>query len=230
MNYILDLILTAVLVLFFLRGWKRGFVMELVDLIGVILSAVLAMIFGGIVADWVYATFMRAPLAERIGEVVTSATPSMAEIKAVLDGFPAFIERGLEHYGVTAESLFEAASSAEGALPVALADAVSPVIVLVIKFFAVLLLFFVFMLGVRVIARALNIVVRLPLIRQVNELLGGGLSLVKGVVVVWLVCASLNIVVPMLRPSARDFMESSIHASFIFDMVYEHNPIYSMLL
>ena len=47
---------------------------------------------------------------------------------------------------------------------------------------AVLLLFFVFMLGVRVIARALNIVVRLPLIRQVNELLGGGLSLVKGVV------------------------------------------------
>ena len=82
----------------------------------------------------------------------------------------------------------------------------------------------------RVIARALNIVVRLPLIRQVNELLGGGLSLVKGVVVVWLVCASLNIVVPMLRPSARDFMESSIHASFIFDMVYEHNPIYSMLL
>ena len=60
MNYILDLILAAVLVLFFLRGWKRGFVMELVDLIGVILSAVLAMIFGGIVADWVYATFMRA--------------------------------------------------------------------------------------------------------------------------------------------------------------------------
>ena len=144
MNYILDLILAAVLVLFFLRGWKRGFVMELVDLIGVILSAVLAMIFGGIVADWVYATFMRAPLAEHIGEVVTSATPSMAEINAVLDGFPAFIERGLEHYGVTAQSLFEAASAAEGSLPVALADAVSPVIVLVIKFFAVLVIPFAF--------------------------------------------------------------------------------------
>lgn len=230
MNYVLDLILAAVLVLFFLRGWKRGFVVELIDLIGAILSAVLAMTFGGMVAEWAYATFMRAPLAERIAETITTATPTMAEIEAVLDGFPAFIVRALEHYGVTEQSLYAAASSAEGSLTVVLADAISPVIVTVIHFFVTLLLFFVFMLGVRVVAKMLTVVFRLPLIRQVNELLGGVLSLLKGVVVVWLLCASLNIVVPMLLQGERELVEGCIHASFIFDLIYEHNPIYSMLL
>ena len=36
MNFILDLILAAVLVLFFIRGWRKGFVVELIDLVGVI--------------------------------------------------------------------------------------------------------------------------------------------------------------------------------------------------
>jgi len=196
----------------------------------VIISAVLAMVFGGIAADWVYATFMRAPLADRIAGVITSGTPTLEEIEAILDGFPAFIVRALEHYGVTEQSLYAAASAAGDSLPVTLADAISPVIVLVIKFFAVLLLFFVFMLIVGAVARMLSVVFRLPLIRQLNEVLGAGLSLVKGVVVVWLLCAALNIVVPMLLPAEREMVEGCIHASFIFDLIYEHNPIYSMLL
>ena len=230
MNYILDLILAAVLVLFFLRGWKRGFVMELIDLIGVVISAALAMMFGGMVADWVYTTFMREPLAERVALVVTSSTPSLAELEALLDNFPAFIVRGLEHYGVTGQTLYAAATSAEGTLSVALADAISPVIVLVIKFFAVALLFFAFMLIVGAVARVVSVMFRLPVIRQINEVLGAGLSLVKGVVVVWLLCAALNIAVPMLKPVEQEMVEGCIHASFIFDLVYENNPIYTMLL
>lgn len=230
MNFILDLILAAVLVLFFIRGWRKGFVVELIDLVGVIAAALLAMGLGELVTNWVYATFMREPLAQRIAAAVTSTVPTMEEIHAMLEGFPAFIVRALEHYGITEQSLYASASGAEGSLTVALADAVSPVILTVLKFFVVILLFFILLMALRAVSRMLSVAFRIPLIRQVNEILGAVLSLLKGVIVVWLVCAALNIAVPMLRPAARDKVEDCIHASIIFDVVYEHNPVYSLLL
>ena len=72
-------------------------------------------------------------------------------------------------------------------------------------------------------------VFELPLIRQLNEALGGVFGLLKGVLVVWLVCASLNIVVPMMKNSMREIAEQNIHTSILFDVVYEHNPIYALL-
>lgn len=228
MAYVLDIVLMAILVLFFLHGWKKGFAAGLANLIGTVAAIVLAMMFGGVIANWVYTVFIRDPLAQRIAAQLTVATPGEAEIRAMLDSFPAFIERALEHYGITAQTL--AAQVANGGdLSFTLADAISPVIITVLKFLAVVVLFLALMLVARLFTKMLCALFELPLMRQLNQALGGVFGLLKGVLVVWLVCASLNIVVPMMKNSMREAAEKSIHASLLFDVIYEHNPIYALL-
>ena len=228
MAYLLDLLLMAILVLFFLRGWKKGFAAGLVSLIGTIASVVLAMMFGGMISDWVYTSFIREPLAGRIAAQLTVSVPTEAEIRTLLDSFPAFLERALAHYGITAQSLASQVSGG-GDLSYTLADAISPVFITVLKFLVVLVLFLAFMMLARLFTKMLCAVFELPLIRQLNEALGGVFGLLKGVLVVWLVCASLNIAVPMMKNSMREIAEQNIHTSILFDVVYEHNPIYALL-
>ena len=126
MAYVLDIVLMAILVLFFLHGWKKGFAAGLANLIGTVAAIVLAMMFGGVIANWVYTVFIREPLAQRIAAQLTVATPGEAEIRAMLDSFPAFIERALEHYGITAQTLAAQVGNG-GDLSFTLADSISPV-------------------------------------------------------------------------------------------------------
>lgn len=228
MAYVLDIALMAILVLFFVRGWQKGFAAGLVNLVGSLAALVLAFIVGDLAANWAYGAFIRQPLAERIAAQLAGTTPGEAEIRTLLDSFPAFIERALAHYGITAQSLAAGLGNSTD-VSWALADAISPLIITILKFLIIVLLFFAFMMAVRFVSGMVCSLFELPLIRQLNQALGGVFGLLKGLLVVWLVCASLNLLVPMMKNSVQEATQKSIQSSVLFDLIYEHNPIYDLL-
>lgn len=82
---------------------------------------------------------------------------------------------------------------------------------------------------VHLAAALLNRLFRLPVLRQVNSLLGGVLGFCKGGVVVLLACAVLRLALPVSIPLEPSQEWQKVGYSRIYRTVSAHNPLYTML-
>lgn len=82
---------------------------------------------------------------------------------------------------------------------------------------------------VRIIARTLDTVAHLPLIHQVNALLGAVLGALKGVVLILLLCAVLELARPYLNQSNLPVKEKDLQDSVVFSFVIQRNPLQEWL-
>jgi membrane protein required for colicin V production len=99
----------------------------------------------------------------------------------------------------------------------------------VAKLIAAVLLFAVLEALVQVIAHALGTVFRLPVLRQINALLGGVLGLLKGGVVVLLVCAALRLILlPAGLWQSTPQVWREISHSRIYQYAAGRNPVYTL--
>jgi membrane protein required for colicin V production len=95
------------------------------------------------------------------------------------------------------------------------------------KILAAAILFIALELLVHVIASVVDRVFQLPVLRQVNALLGGAFGLIKGVVVIFVICSLTRVVVP----SGSDFKSEwqNIRDSRILQYIEEKNPVDALL-
>lgn len=95
------------------------------------------------------------------------------------------------------------------------------------RILAAAVLFAVMEILVHVIASSADHVFRLPVLRQVNILLGGVFGLVKGVAVLLVVCALTRFAVPSGRGTAS--LWKGIENSKILQYTEEKNPVDTLL-
>lgn len=84
---------------------------------------------------------------------------------------------------------------------------------IILKIISMLLIFVVLQILVRLISNALNTVCRLPVLHQVNFLLGGVFGFVKGIAAVFLVCTILRLALPLIAPKYGDLNKEISHSS-----------------
>lgn len=94
---------------------------------------------------------------------------------------------------------------------------------------AVVVLFVVLEILVHLAAVLLDRLFRLPVLRQVNSLLGGVFGFCKGAVVVLLACAVLRLALPVPIPQKPSQEWQKMGFSRIYQAVSAHNPLYTML-
>ena len=182
MGYTLDIVLVAVCVAFVAIGAHRGFIRSAAHFLGAVVAASLAGLLGGAAAQWVFDTLFRPGLVERIGESLASlgSGDTYTAVQGVFASLPDFILRALEQAGVTAASVTEALAGQSGQAADLIADALAPVFVGFLKVLAVIVLFCLFMIVVRILANLLATVFHLPILRAVDGLLGGVFGLPAG--------------------------------------------------
>ncbi len=227
MNWVLDGIILAVLLLFTLVGVKRGFVRSAARLAGAVAAAFLASMLAGPIAQWLFDLLFRQALVEKIGRTVQSVgTAGLAEsLGKVLEGLPDFIVRALEAAGITVARLQGVvADTAAGAAEV-ITDTLSPVFVGFLKVGVLLVLFLLLMVAVRALAELLHSVARLPLLRQVDQLLGGVCGLLLALVVLWVVLGAVRVFVPMLTASTQADVELMLGKSMLAKVITGFNPL-----
>ena len=105
-------------------------------------------------------------------------------------------------------------------------DLLSPVVINLSRIVLMVVLFSVFMMVVRIVVRTVAAVFRLPLLRQINGLLGAAFGLLSGVIVVMLLCAVMQPAAPLLGQPGTT--QQAVQESRIYQLVYENNPVYSM--
>ena len=226
----LDLVILIVFVLFILLGVHRGFVRSAAHFLGAVIAAALASALGGMLAQWVFQTMFRDALVERVNESIVSLGLNnvSAAMENVLSSLPDFIRRALEGAGVTAATLEGTLAGKTGQAAELVADSLAPVFVGFLKVLAVLVLFLLFMMAVRVLADLLGKVFYLPGLRQLNGLLGGVFGFLLAFVSVWIVISAIQVFTPMLAAEAQADLETMLDRSIIAGLIVRMNPLASM--
>ncbi len=230
MNIMLDLVLLCVFLLFTVVGIRRGVVKSAAHFLGSILAAFFASALGGAAAKWVFDVMFRDALVERIGGSLASlgTGSTSAAINGLLSSLPDFIVRALAEAGITANSLEGVVSTRSGQAAELIADSLAPVFISFLKVLAVIVLFCLFMIVVRVLADMVAGLFRLPLLRQLNGVLGGLFGFLLALVSVWILISAVQVFLPMLAAEAQADVEIMLDRSVIAGLVIRMNPLGAM--
>ncbi len=223
----IDLIVVCFLVIFAATGAHRGFVRAGVRLLGAALAAYLASVLGGMLAQWAFQTLFRDALVEHIGEALDQAGAGnlAVAVQQLYEGLPDFIQRGLTSAGVTVESLLNSLSTQTGRVAEFVADALSPVFVNFLKVLAVIVLFMLLMIAVRLASDLLGRTFRLPILRQLDHALGGIFGLLLAVFALWIVAAALGVFLPLLTQETRGDVEYTLEKTWIAGKLLGLDPL-----
>ncbi len=222
-----DIAFAVVCFLFVVLGARRGFIQSAAHFLGAMIAACLAGALGGLAAQWLFDTLFRQALVERIGESLASlgSGDTLTAVQGVLSTLPDFLMRALEGAGITAATITAGVASQSGQTAQAIADALSPVFVGFLKVLATIVLFFLLMIVVRALARALSTAFRLPILSQVNALLGGVFGLLLAVVVIWIAVGILWVFTPMLPIETQSQITAGLKESYVAGILVQWNPL-----
>lgn len=227
MNLILDGILAVVILIFVAVGAKRGLLRSLTHLFGTILSAILAGVFGEMAAVWIFNTLFRESLVEKITVSVNGMGVDGLNkvVENLFAEMPEFVVRALEGMGISAASLETNITESGKQAAVAITDALSPVFIGFIKVLAVIVLFVLFMILVRVLANVLTTLVSIPVLGQLNTLLGAAVGLLLAIVSLWILASAVQVIIPLLTEQMQSQVNGQLHSSLIADFLVNLNPL-----
>ena len=230
MGYILDGIILLICLLCVLIGVKRGFIHSVVRFLGSIIAALLASALGGVLAQWLFDTMFRGAMVEKINSSLQTlgADNAAAAASQVLASLPDFLVRALEEAGVTLETVSHAINSQTSGAAGMVVDYLSPVFVNFLKVLAVIVLFFLFMTIVRLLAALVGDILRLPILKEVDGLLGGVFGFLLAKVSVWVVVAGVMVFMPMLDSGTQQQVQEALDGSLLTGVLVNMNPLRGM--
>lgn len=197
MAIVFELIVVAILAAFVLLGIKRGLVLSLCGLVGVLIAfggaGVLARTLSPMVADALEPKFaaaieeqldqqIQASLEEngQIGE--EAPTPDTLPLQDVLNALRdmGFYEPLINSVNEAVENgMTQVAASAAAKVAAAIAQSVAYLILFLVGFVVILILW-------KVVSRALDLVARLPVLHFLNKTLGGVFGLLQGCLILFI--------------------------------------------
>ena len=212
MAYALD---GAILVLFLwmvLLGMRHGFIKTIAGVVAFVAALVLSSLLSAPVSQFAYDTFVEPPVQEALLAEIGSSTPSAEQLDAVLETLPDFVTARLEADGVgNGAAILERIQDAEETTvdQRILGRVVEPVVLPLMKTLCMLLLFIVLWLLITWALRALHVVAKLPVLKQLNGRLGVVAGAVQGLLWVLFAVSVLRVVADMgwigaLTPSVLD--------------------------
>ena len=230
MEDILDGVIILIVLGGLLIGYRHGFVWTVVKLVGCVVALVLAATLSQTVAESIFDNYMQEKLESSItGQLPASQSGSMKDdIRRALDGLPASVKYVLNNAGWIDQAMNEI-DDTSGYKPADVSHTlatyvVRPVAVSLLGILAFIVLFLLFMVGISLLARLVGKLLRLPVLRQVDGILGAVLGTVEGIVVALVVVSVLQ----MAAASASDdawLTRKDMDKTILVSRMAEWNPL-----
>ena len=227
---ILDIAVAVLLILFALIGVRRGFIKSVVRLLGFVLSVVAAAVASMPVAQYVYEAFFYSPIKAMVSQkvqegVATAATGLSEQVTAVLSSLPKGVQSLLAMYGTDGNGFSGAAQTGEALVTTVMDGVITPLCTALLQVIVFLVLFLVLFLLIRLLGKLLDKVFSsLPLIKQINGLLGGLLGFAEGVLVLFVLCYALQLYMTLTGENSLLTAEQ-LNATRLLSWLMNHNPI-----
>ncbi len=232
MQLFLDLILLAVLVIFVVLGAKKGFIRALLDGFSTLIAGVLAYTFTESASQYAYDAFVRNMVRNSLSNALNSTTNDFGsvteKVEILINKIPESAINFSAKFGfnvdAVADSIIKSRPSDKDVLidtiMTEVADKIMMPLVETVTFI-ILLVAFVFVLAV--IIRLLDSVIKkIPVVKETDKIFGGLLGVLKGVIVVFVVCTILAF---MIASSQNEEFIELVTSSKILEFVNSNNPL-----
>ncbi len=218
MNYVIDGILLVILLLSCISGIRKGFIKTLFGLGAAIFSLIVSFSFKENLAKifsekWFYDVVYNKiyTYVDGIKETVNSTGESVSQ--ALNSGFLKYFNIGNIEI-LDSESVENISQSV--AKPVS--ETLSETVAFVILFFATFIL-------VTFLLKIIDAIVKLPVLAQLNGLLGFAAGIVKGLIICFVVSAIFKIIYPYLQLGSLANYEEIVKSTVIFEIISTFNPL-----
>ena len=229
-SIVLDIIVALLLILFAVIGVRRGFIKSVVRLLGFVVSVVGAALVSAPIAGWLYDSFLhvqaQALVAAKVEEGVAAASATLAEqVESVLASLPHGVQSLLAVYGVDASGMTGNVQASDTLVETIMSGIITPLCVAVLQLVAFLVLFLVLFLIIRLLGKAIDTVFSsIPVIKQINGLLGGVLGFAEGVLVLFVLCFGLQLYMTLTGANSLITTEH-IQQTYLLEWAMNNNPI-----
>lgn len=227
---IYDIILAAIFILFLIWGVHRGAARSLSGL-GITFVSYTAATFIG---KWISVTFFKNILKPTIHDTVVSSVSDFSH-NTLNDALGKFDLGSLDIFGIQdslkglvadrMETPIDEISANAGATAEAV---VEPIIIGIMSFFVTIFAFIlIYVLLSKFLLPLILKVFHLPIIKQVDSVLGGVVGVIEALIVVCMLAYLLKLLIPQIHSNIWLLQEETINKSFIFKKLYDGN-IFSM--
>ena len=197
MNWILDGLTVAVIALFTVSAYKKGFLNTVVKFVGTLVSFVFSMMISGPAAEFIFDNYISESIVsvvrKHMGAVgkadVTAFADGMSDLISELpDFFANIMEKG---FGVHAEEWYGLVSdeNISGMTDAVIENIISPLAIGLIRVLVFCAVFALLKFLVNAVAALLIGVNKLPLIGSLNEVLGGAVGAAQGMLYMFIIAS-----------------------------------------
>lgn len=214
-----DIIIIAVFALLFFIDFKRGIAITILNVAGVALTGFLAYHISNFLASWVYTEFVQQTLTTNLQQMIDTQGINSAianSFSALPNWVMGMLGFFLSIFGLDSSVYtndFQVPNSAAAAVSASVENLIQPVITGMFRLVIGVVISIIIFIIIKILVKKLARVFKIPVVKQINELLGGVLGLAEAAILVFF---AVNIYSGVLEFSNPEMLNSPIISGAVF--------------
>lgn len=214
-----DIIIIAVFALLFFIDFKRGIAITILNVAGVALTGFLAYHISNFLASWVYTAFVQQTLTTNLQQMIDTQGINSAianSFSALPNWVMGMLGFFLSIFGLDSSVYtndFQVPNSAASAVSTSVENLIQPVITGMFRLVIGAVLSIIIFIIIKILVKKLARVFKIPVVKQINKLLGGVLGLAEAAILVFF---AVNIFSGVLEFSNPEMLNNPMISGAVF--------------
>lgn len=214
-----DIIIIAVFALLFFIDFKRGIAITILNVAGVALTGFLAYHISNFLASWVYTAFVQQTLTTNLQQMIDTQGINSAianSFSALPNWVMGMLGFFLSIFGLDSSVYtndFQVPNAAAAAVSTSVENLIQPVITGMFRLVIGAVLSIIIFIIIKILVKKLAIVFKIPVVKQINKLLGGVLGLAEAAILVFF---AVNIFSGVLEFSNPEMLNNPMISGAVF--------------
>lgn len=214
-----DIIIIAVFALLFFIDFKRGIAITILNVAGVALTGFLAYHISNFLASWVYTAFVQQTLTTNLQQMIDTQGINSAianSFSALPNWVMGMLGFFLSIFGLDSSVYtndFQVPNSAAAAVSTSVENLIQPVITGMFRLVIGVVISIIIFIIIKILVKKLARVFKIPVVKQINKLLGGVLGLAEAAILVFF---AVNIFSGVLEFSNPEMLNNPMISGTIF--------------
>ena len=214
-----DVIIIAVFALLFFIDFKRGIAITILNVAGVALTGFLAYHISNFLASWVYTAFVQQTLTTNLQQMIDTQGINSAianSFSALPNWVMGMLGFFLSIFGLDSSVYtndFQVPNSAATAVSTSVENLIQPVITGMFRLVIGVVISIIIFIIIKILVKKLARVFKIPVVKQINKLLGGVLGLAEAAILVFF---AVNIFSGVLEFSNPEMLNNPMISGAVF--------------
>lgn len=214
-----DIIIIAVFALLFFIDFKRGIAITILNVAGVALTGFLAYHISSFLASWVYTAFVQQTLTTNLQQMIDTQGINSAianSFSALPNWVMGMLGFFLSIFGLDSSVYtndFQVSNSAAAAVSTSVENLIQPVITGMFRLVIGVVISIIIFIIIKILVKKLARVFKIPVVKQINKLLGGVLGLAEAAILVFF---AVNIFSGVLEFSNPEMLNNPMISGAVF--------------